>query len=127
MAMGNPDWESALRSIQPQQGGGIQPPARPGSMGNIAYAPGAMRGMRRPGTPLARDVSAMRGGSHMMPGGYMMPGPPMGPVTKLPVGYGRGLPPDYANQLIDALRRVPHWLGQGPQGRPFTGMPIRRY
>lgn len=101
MALPAQTWQSAAR----QKGvGGVQPPADPGEMGNIAYAPGMMK-FGQNSMPLARQ---MTGAGLDDPGSVSTGGPPaQSPAPSTP-GLP-ALPPEYAQRamqlIMDAIRR----------------------
>jgi hypothetical protein len=97
-------WEDAYESLQPTFGG-VQPPAKPGNMGNISYAPGMMSAYQGPQIPRARDLYDQNEKGTLMPG----PGSGAGygrPSAQGPSYGGGGMTPPQARGFLDALRRV---------------------
>jgi hypothetical protein len=87
MALQNTDWQTALKRLQPSQGG-VQPPAQPGGQGNLSYAPGMMSAYNGPQAPLARQLQppgslASEGAIDVQPGGQAS-APGMGGMPGIP-------------------------------------------
>jgi hypothetical protein len=149
MPMYNQDWESALRALQPGYGQ-VARPAAPGTTGNIAYAPGMMRGFRQPQLPGARELYQQANpGYRRYPEqiygelnkgiggdrGYVRgpQAPPMG-YPRPPIRLGPPTPRPPVNTFLDALRRmiaaragVAATKGTGGYARAASPGPMRRY
>jgi hypothetical protein len=95
-------WEEAYQSLQPTTGG-VQPPAKPGNMGNISYAPGMMSAYQGGGIPRARDLYSQNNPGMMASEGPINTNTPMKPSAQ-PYPGGQGMTPPQARGFLDALK-----------------------
>jgi len=101
-------WDQRDPAMQPSFGG-VQPPANPGSSGNIPYAPGMMGAYQPRPTPKANDLYQSLNPAGSQPYQPLASGQPPGqqqqPSGNSQMGAMAGNP-FQAQGLIDALRRL---------------------